>query len=168
MHLDTVLTMIDVDTFVRYPGLDVRTLRSWVITPSDPERWSSTIPAGCTSSTATTCSPRSPTLSASTSSASSRRTRTRGPPAPEQWDDANNFLTVAPGVVVGYDRNTLTNSMLLDEGIEVLAVPGSELGRGRGGARCMTCPIQRDGSEEPAHDHDDIRASPPPVIPVRC
>jgi arginine deiminase len=61
----------------------------------------------------------------------------------EQWDDANNFLALAPGLVVGYDRNTVTNSMLVDHGIKVLSVPGGELGRGRGGARCMTCPIER-------------------------
>ena len=62
----------------------------------------------------------------------------------EQWDDGNNTLALAPRVAVAYERNVETNARLEDAGIEVIAIAGSELGSGRGGPRCMSCPISRD------------------------
>jgi arginine deiminase len=135
MHLDTVMTMIDRDAFCIFPGI-ADSMRVWSLRPDG--------------SGGVRTEEESDLFEALADALEVDRLRivTTGgdeyQAEREQWDDGNNVLATSPGTVIGYDRNVDTNRKLEAAGIRVLTVPGSELGRGRGGARCMSCPLTRD------------------------
>jgi arginine deiminase len=137
MHLDTVCTMVDVDAVVMYPNI-ADTLQAFTVTAGPDSEPRAQAPRPFLQAAAEAMGiDRLRTIDTGLDPVTAER---------EQWDDGNNTLAIAPRVCVAYERNVETNAQLERAGIEVVRIRGSELGSGRGGPRCMSCPIERDPS----------------------
>ncbi len=140
MHLDTVCTMVDVDKVVMYPNV-AGTLTAYAVTVAEPGETDADLVLDVAAA--------EPFLVAAAKAMqidTLHQIDTGLDPVTaerEQWDDGNNTLALAPRVAVAYERNDETNERLEAAGIEVVRIAGSELGSGRGGPRCMSCPISR-------------------------
>jgi arginine deiminase len=135
MHLDTICTMVDVDAVVMYPNVAHRLAALPVRAGADGELIVEPIAPFLTAAARAMGIDQLRVIDTGLDPVTAER---------EQWDDGNNTLAIEPKLAVAYERNEVTNERLQEAGIEIIPIAGSELGSGRGGPRCMSCPIARD------------------------